>query len=349
MRTRILLAVAAAATLTIAGCGKTPITPADSSAAIAGLGSEHVKVGMAYDIGGRGDKSFNDMAAAGLDRAKEELEIEADEAAPEGDGDEGRVAALNKLIESGHNPVIAVGFQYATALTKAASEHPETTFAIIDDDSIKADNVVSLVFAEEQGSYLVGAAAALKSHSGVVGYVGGVDTPLLQKFEAGFIAGAKRVNPDVKVLTKYLSAPPDFSGFGDPDKAKKIATGMLADGADVIYAAAGGSGAGALQAVAAEKGATFIGVDSDQYQSADAQLQPVILTSMLKRVDNAVFQEIQAFIKGDRAGGTRRFDLKTDGVGYSTSNQALIKPLTPKLEQLRQQLYDGRIVAPTKP
>ncbi|RZU48549.1 nucleoside-binding protein [Krasilnikovia cinnamomea] len=351
MRTKMLVAAAAAGALALAGCANTPVAPADSAAAaaIAGLGAEHVKVGMAFDIGGRGDKSFNDMAGAGLDRAKKELEIEVTETAPAKEGDDVRLDTLRKLVAAGNNPVFAVGFQYVNALKKIATEHPETTFAIVDDDSIAADNVVSLVFAEEQGSFLVGAAAALKSKSGVVGYIGGVQIPLLQKFEAGFTAGAKHVNPKIKVKVKYLSAPPDFSGFGAPDKAKQIAADMLDDGADVIYAAAGGSGAGALQAVAATEGAAFVGVDSDQYASADGAVKSAVLTSMLKRVDNAVFQEIQAFVKGDRAGGVRRFDLKTDGVGYATSNSAQIAGLQPELDQLRQQLYDGRIVAPTKP
>ncbi|GAB1691363.1 BMP family lipoprotein [Krasilnikovia sp. M28-CT-15] len=350
MRTKMLVATATAAALTLAACAHAPVAPAGSAnAELAGLGAEHVKVGMAFDVGGRGDKSFNDMAAAGLDRAKKELEIEVTETAPAKGDDDVRLATLNKLVESGNNPVFAVGFQYVNALKKAATAHPETTFAIVDDDSITANNVVSLVFAEEQGSYLVGAAAALKSRSGTVGFIGGVQIPLLQKFEAGFTAGAKHVDPKIKVKVKYLSAPPDFSGFGAPDKAKQIATDMLDDEADVIYAAAGGSGAGALQAVAATEGAAFIGVDSDQYTSADAAVQPAVLTSMLKRVDNAVFQEIQAFVKGDHAGGVRRFDLKTDGVGYAASNQAEIAGLQPELDALRQQLYDGRIVAPTKP
>ncbi|GAB1641127.1 BMP family lipoprotein [Krasilnikovia sp. MM14-A1259] len=351
MRTRMLLAVTAAAAMTLAGCGRTPAAPpADAAAAaLAGLGAEHIKVGMAFDVGGRGDKSFNDMAGVGLDRAKKELEIEVTETAPAKSDDGVRIATLNKLVESGNNPVFAVGFQYVNALKKVAADHPETTFAIIDDDSIAANNVVSLVFAEEQGSFLVGAAAALKSHTGVVGYIGGVQIPLLQKFEAGFTAGAKHVNPKIKVQVQYLSAPPDFSGFGVPDKAKQVAADMLKADADVIYAAAGGSGSGALQAVGATDNAAFVGVDSDQYASADPAVQPRVLTSMLKRVDNAVFQEIQAFIKGDRAGGVRRFDLKTDGIGYATSNQAEIAPLQPELERLRQQLYDGKIVAPTKP
>lgn len=349
MRTRMLLALSAAAALTLTGCSAGTTAPAAVPAAVAGLGAERIRVGLAFDTAGRGDNSFNDAAGAGLDRAKEELAVAATEVSPAADTDAARAAELHGLAESGHNPVIGIGFLYAPAIKQVAAQFPETTFAIVDDESFTADNVVSLVFAEEQGSYLVGAAAALKSRSGVVGFVGGVRTPLLQKFEAGFVAGAKQVDPDVTVRVRYLTAPPDFSGFGDPGKGEKVAARLLDGGADVIYAAAGASGTGALRAVAETRGATFIGVDSDQYKGADEALRPVILTSMLKRVDNAVFQQIQAFVKGDRKGTVRRFDLKTDGVGYAISNETAITPLRAELDRLRQRLYDGKVIVPTKP
>nr|WP_260408600.1 BMP family ABC transporter substrate-binding protein [Planomonospora venezuelensis] len=310
---------------------------------------EQVRVGLAFDQGGRGDKSFNDAAAAGLDRAKKELEVDGREVTLSEETEEERAARLRELAEEGRNPVIAVGFLYAGAVRTVAAEFPGTTFAIVDDDSFSAPNVVSLVFAEEQGSYLTGAAAALKSRSGRVGFIGGVRIPLLQKFEAGFTAGATRARPGVKVSVDYLSAPPDFSGFGVPDKAEKIAQRMFAEGVDVVYTAAGGSGAGTLKAVAARKGTWAVGVDSDQYQTAEPGVRAAILTSMVKRVDNAVFQEIQAFIKGDRAGGVKRFDLKTDGVGYSVSNDKAIAPVRKKVDGLRRLILDGTVTVPTKP
>ncbi|MBG0826010.1 BMP family ABC transporter substrate-binding protein [Planomonospora sp. ID91781] len=343
--------VRAAAAAALAGCGTEaePVVRAAAAAGGDGLGLEQVRVGLAFDQGGRGDKSFNDAAAAGLDRAKKELEVDGAEVTLSEETEEERTARLRELAEQGRNPVIAVGFLYATSLKKVAAEFPGTTFAIVDDDSFTAPNVVSLVFAEEQGSYLAGAAAALKSRSGRVGFIGGVRMPLLQKFEAGFAAGAAEARPGVRVSVDYISTPPDFGGFGAPDKAKKIAEGMLASGVDVIYTAAGGSGAGTLEAVAARRGAWAIGVDTDQYQTADAGVRDSILTSMVKRVDNAVFQEIQAFIKGDRSGGVKRFDLKTDGVGYATSNTEAVAPLQRKVDAVRRRILDGTVTPPTEP
>ncbi|GIJ50382.1 BMP family ABC transporter substrate-binding protein [Virgisporangium aliadipatigenens] len=341
-------AAAVATALVLAGCG-TATNDSLAGPVSAGLGTEEIRVGLAFDSGGRGDKSFNDAAAAGLDLAVNELGVAATEAAPKADTDPERTEVLRALAKAGNNPVIAVGFLYGSALRTVAAEFPKTTFAIVDDDSFAAPNVVSLVFAEEQGSYLVGVAAALRSRTDRIGFIGGVRNPLLQKFEAGFAAGARRVKPGIVVDVNYLSVPPDFSGFGVPDRARGVAAGMLAAGVDIVYAAAGGSGAGALQAVAAVDGAAFVGVDSDQYLSVDAAVRPVVLTSMIKRVDNAVFQEIQGFIKGDRAGGVKRFDLKIDGVGYAGSNETAIVPLRAQLEAARQQLIDGTVVAPATP
>ncbi|OLB64805.1 MAG: hypothetical protein AUI10_09485 [Actinobacteria bacterium 13_2_20CM_2_72_6] len=342
MRKRILAAVSVAL-LALTGCGGAPaeLTTEDTS----GLGLEQVKVGMAYDLGGRGDKSFNDAAGAGLDRAKKDLLVQATEVAPAQSTDDARAAKLRELAKAGHNPVIAIGFLYAAAIDTVAKEFPDKTFAIVDSTSA-VPNVVSLIFAEEQGSYLVGVAAALASHSQHIGFVGGVDVPLIHKFQAGYIAGAKRVNPRIAIDSAYLTAPPDFGGFNDPGKGKAAAARMAAGGVDVVYSAAGGSGPGVMQAMAAVHGGWGIGVDSDQYQTADAATKPIVLTSMLKRVDNAVFQEIQAFIKGDRAGGLKRFDLKIDGVGYATSNESAIAPFKARIDRERQAIIDGTTVVP---
>jgi basic membrane protein A len=337
--------LAGALTLVLAACTATtvPVPPVDSS----GLGRETIHVGIAYDSAGRGDKSFNDAAGAGLDRAKKELLIEATEATTESEDDESRAETLRGLAQGGSNPVIAVGFLYAAAVGTVAKEFPDTLFAIIDDDSVSADNVVSLLFSEEQGSYLVGVAAALASRTNRVGFVGGVDVGLIHKFEAGYTAGVHSVDPDITVDVRYLSKPPDFSGFGAPDKGKTAARQLIADGADVVYAAAGGSGSGVFEAVvAAPAKVKAIGVDSDQYASAPEAVKPRILTSMLKRVDNGVFQEIQAFIKGDRAGGRKRYDLKVDGVGYATSNKAL-DPYKSGMEKARYRILSGAVKVPT--
>ena len=345
-----LAAVLTVASLGLLACGSsnetaTPQTPGAASSSAAP--ESDIKVGLAYDVGGRGDRSFNDAAAAGLDKAVAELGIEKEELSPNASGSD-RGDNLRSLAEGGFNPVIAVGFAYAESLASVAVDHPDTTFLIVDDASIKAPNVKALLFAEEQGSFLVGAAAALKSKTGNVGYIGGVEVPLLKKFQAGFTAGAKQVKPDIKVQAKYLSQPPDFSGFGSPDKGRETANGMYDAGADVVYAAAGGSGTGVFQAALAKK-ALAIGVDSDQYESVgDATLQPVILTSMLKRVDVAVFQTLEKFSKDEEIPAETVFDLEVDGVGYSESG-GFVTDIKPQLEELKAKIIDGSITVPTTP
>ena len=226
-----------------------------------------VRVGLAYDIGGRGDKSFNDSAAAGLEAAKKKFGVTAKEVTVTQGTDSEREDKLRLLAKAGYNPIIAVGFLYAGPIKAVASDYPNIQFGIIDDASVNLLNVAGLVFAEEQGSYLAGVAAALASKSGKVGYIGGVRIPLLQKFEAGFVAGVKATNKKATVDVKYVTEFPDFSGFNDPAKAKVIAKGMIDKGADVIYSAAGGSGAGnfaaATDAAKAGKKVWTIGVDSD--------------------------------------------------------------------------------------
>jgi len=306
-----------------------------------------VKVGLAYDIGGRGDQSFNDAAAAGLDKAADEFGIETNEAeAANGEPESAKEERLRALASAGFNPVIAVGFAYSGAVKKVAGELPDTQFAIIDDAAATGDNIANLLFAEEQGSFLVGAAAALKSESDNIGFVGGVDVPLIHKFEAGYEAGAKEVNPDIEIQVKYLTQPPDFSGFGDPAKGKTAAAGMFDKGADVVYQAAGGSGGGVFEA-AKDAGGFAIGVDSDQYNTADPEVRDVIITSMLKKVDVAVYDFISSVVEGNFTAGPVTYDLEKDGVGYSTSG-GQIDDITSKLDEYKQQIIDGSITVPTE-
>jgi basic membrane protein A len=231
-------------------------------------------------------------------------------------------------------------------MKKVAAELPETSFGIIDDASFEAANVANLVFAENQGSFLVGAIAAQASESGTIGFVGGVNVPLIQKFEAGYAAGAKAVNADIEVQVKYLTQPPDFTGFNDPAKGKTAAQGMLDADADVIYAAAGGSGSGVFDAVKAA-GKLAIGVDSDQYLTAKANVKDVILTSMLKRVDVAVYNMIKSSVDGSPLTGVQTFDLKADGVGYSTSNDK-VQPYVAKTDEFKAKIIDGSLTVPDK-
>lgn len=323
---------------------------AESGAGTATSAATSTKVGIVYDIGGKGDKSFNDAAFAGVTKAKTDLGIDFEERSPNSSGTD-RGDLMQQLAQAGDSPVIGVGFLFEDAIKKVAPKFPKTQFAIID-DVVAAPNITSLVFTEEQSSYLVGVAAALKSTSGTVGFIGGVQTPLLQKFQAGYAAGVTATKPGDKVLVKYLSQPPDFSGFAAPDKGKVAAQGFLDAGADVVYAAAGGSGKGAFTAVTAAnkagKKAYAIGVDSDQELSADAADKPYILTSAIKRIDTAVFGFIKSFSQGSGKGGTEVFDLKADGVGYATSG-GLVDDIATQLEAAKAKIVAGTVKVPTKP
>ncbi len=346
-RVNKVAAIAATTALLFAGaaCSKKS-TDSESAGGEDCVEKGDVKVGMAFDVGGRGDQSFNDSAAKGLDKAACELGFEVKDAeAQDGEPESAREERLQQLVDAGYDPVVAVGFAYSASVGKIAKANPDVHFAIVD-DAVAGDNIANLLFAEEQGSFLVGAAAALKSESGNVGFVGGVDTELIHKFEAGYEAGAKAVNPDIKIQSVYLTTPPDFSGFGDPAKGNTAATGMYDKGADVVYHAAGGSGGGVFEAAtAADKWA--IGVDSDQAKTADSSVADSILTSMLKNVDVAVYDFLKSVADGSPKTGAQTYDLAVDGVGYSTTG-GHVDDIKEKLDEYKQQIIDGTITVPTK-
>jgi basic membrane protein A len=357
---RIAVALTATA-LTLTACGSDDATTTEETDAPASTPDTSVEetqaaaeadfmVGMAYDVGGRGDQSFNDAAAAGMDQASQELGFEVQEAAAQtGEAEAQREERLRTLADAGFNVIVAVGFAYGPSLATVAPEYPDITFAIVDVAAADAggDNITNLVFAEEQGSFLVGAAAALKTESDHIGFIGGVEVPLIQKFEAGYVAGAQAVNPDITVDVSYLTQPPDFSGFGDPAKGRTAADGMFQAGADIVYAAAGGSGGGVFEGAAAA-GARAIGVDSDQYNLVSDELKPVVMTSMLKKVDVAVYDFLTGFAAGDFESGDVVFDLESDGVGYATSG-GFIDDITGDLEDFKAQIIAGDITVPTTP
>jgi basic membrane protein A len=358
IKSKKLLAVGVIAALGLAACGSDDDSDSSSNDTPAGteapagtdgeMAESDATVGVVFDITGRGDRSFNDAAGAGLDQAVEELGVTGIESTPTGDGD--RAERVQGLVDDGAGLVVGVGFLFGDAITAAAEGNPDTSFAIVD-SVVEAPNVASLVFAEEQGSFLVGAAAALKSQTGTIGFIGGVENDLIQKFEAGYVAGAQAVNPDIEVLTNYITQPPDFGGFNDPARAKEIAAAQYEAGADIIYSAAGSSGLGSFEAAAeaGEPGEVWaIGVDSDQYNLVAPELQPYILTSMLKKVDVATFDTIAAYEDGSFAGGVQVFDLASDGVGYSTSG-GFIDDITADLDALAQQIIDGEVEVPTAP
>jgi basic membrane protein A and related proteins len=340
-----------AGSMALAACASdepTETENTDAAGTESGDGGEPVRIGLAYDVGGRGDRSFNDSAFAGAEAAAEELGGEVRELSPNADASN-RADLLTQLADEGFNPVIAVGFAYGDVIGDVAEQYPETTFAIIDSSvaEIGADNLTGLLFAEEQGSFLAGVAAALKTTTNHIGFVGGVESPLIEKFEAGFFAGAQAVKPDIQIERSYLTPAGDFSGFNDPAKGQIAAQGMYDAGADIVYHAAGGSGIGVFQAAAAS-GKRAIGVDSDQYQTVDdPALQAVIMTSMLKRVDNAVEQFINDYSEGNVEGATDvPNDLSTEGIDLATSG-GFIDDIQTDIEQYKQQIIDGTITVPT--
>ncbi len=322
--------------------------------------ADSFNVGLTYDIGGRGDQSFNDSAAAGIDVAADEFGITFSEAEPNADGS--NRAELLQLQADQSPLVIGVGFLFAEDVKAVAAENPDVNFAVVDDAMLDfdngavpwGDNIAGMTFAEEQGSYLVGVAAALKSETKTVGFIGGVSGfGLIEKFEAGFAAGVASVDPEITIISQYITEFPDFDGFNAPDRAQETASAMYSQGADIIYHAAGGSGAGLFEAAKATSESSGskvwgIGVDSDQYNTVGSEVQEYVLTSMLKRVDTAVLEITRAQADGTFAAGNVVYDLSVDGVGYSTSG-GFVDDIIDDLEAAKADIISGAVVVPTEP
>ena len=263
------------------------------------------------------------------------------------DTDADREERLEQLGDAGNGIVFVIGSAYAGPWRRSRPRYPDTWFVFVDDGSVDAPNVIGILFNTEQGSFLVGAAAALTSKTGDVGFVGGVRIPLLERYEAGFTAGARAVDPDVKVQVAYLSKSPDDAGSSDPAKARKAALGMYDAGADVIFAAAGDSGDGVIQA-AHDRGLWAIGVDSDRYQTADPSVRDAILTSMLKRVDVVTYKVGMEVANGVPKDGNNVFGAGLSGIGYSTSG-GFVDPIKAQLDAFAARIASGEILVPTKP
>lgn len=290
-----------------------------------------------YDLGGKFDKSFNEAAYNGAEAWKAQsggsyvdLELQ---------NDAQREQALRRFASQGANPIVMAGFSWGTALGTVAAEFPDTNFVVID-AVVDAPNVQSIIFDEHTGSFLVGALAALKSETGTVGFVGGMDVPIIHKFYCGYAQGAKAVNADVKLIENYTGTTP--AAWNDPVTAGELTKAQFDAGADVVFAAAGGSGLGVLQA-AADAGKFSIGVDSNQNY-----LHPgSVLTSMLKRVDVAVTTAMTE--AGDDATfkpGVTVLGLAQDGVGYALddNNASLITDdMKAKVEDLKAKVIAGEI------
>ncbi|MGH3458715.1 BMP family lipoprotein [Aeromicrobium sp.] len=351
-----LSAVAVVAALALTGCGSDTQDGGGANDASNDLcksaKGDGPKIGLAYDVGGQGDQSFNDSAYAGLEKAVGEFSATCVEGeAVDGEAESAREDRLRQMADGGATAVIGVGFAYSESINKVAPDYPDVNFAVVDGfdpDEEANENVAYLGFAEEQGSFLVGVAAAQTTKSDTVGFVGGVNNDLIKKFEAGYVAGVKAAKPDVEVLVNYIEQS-NLKGFADPAGGKSAATGQFDEGADVVYHAAGGSGSGVFDAaVDAGDGKWAIGVDSDQWKTATEEQKPHILTSMLKRVDTATYDFIQSVDGGEPLTSYQVYDLKADGVGYSTSG-GFIDDLTGDIDGFKEKIISGDTKVPTKP
>ncbi|MEV0170468.1 BMP family ABC transporter substrate-binding protein [Streptomyces sp. NPDC050803] len=312
-----------------------------------GPGAGGCEVGVAYGWPGLGDKWLNDSAAEGVRVARERLGLgprEVVELSSGRDDDEFHSAArLRQLAEDGCDLVVATHPMYANAMVTVAAEFRDVRFAIPDAPGITGPNIANFVFATPEGSYLVGAAAALKSRTGRIGFLGGMRNAELEGFRAGYTAGALAVRPDVTVDNAWLDDGP--GAFDDPEAAGRVATEMYTTGTDVVYQVAGLSGEGVFAAARAA-GGLAIGVDTDQYRTADRAAREVILTSMVKRLDLAVRQVVEDAHRGTFRSGELRYDLANGGVGYATSGGRL-NDIAPRLEALKAKIVAGRITVPT--
>ena len=298
------------------------------------IGSAFAEPAIIYDLGGKFDKSFNESAFNGAEKWKKESGGNYREFELQSDAQ--REQALRRFAEAGNNPIVMAGFMFATPLAEVAKDYPDTKFAIID-MVVDAPNVRSVIFNEHEGSYLVGMMAAMASKTGTVGFVGGMDIPLIRKFACGYVQGVKAANPNAKIIQNMTGTTP--AAWNDPVKGTELTKAQMSQGADVVYAAAGGTGVGVLQA-AADANILSIGVDANQNYMHPGK----VLTSMLKRVDLAVYN---AFSEGTSLStGFNVMGLAEDGVGYALDehNKSLVSAkMISALEAEKAKIVSGEI------
>jgi basic membrane protein A len=301
-------------------------------------GGTSMTIGLVLDKGGKDDKSFNSAAVAGAERAAKEFGLTIKDV--ESPDDAAFEPAMRTFAERGIPLVVAIGFAQADPMKKVAPNFPNTHFAVVD-AVVEGPNVTSLMFEEHEGSYLVGYLAGLATKTDKVGFVGGMEVALIRRFLLAYEAGVKAANPKAKVLSNFVGI--TAAAWANPNKGKELALTQLGQGADIIFHAAGASGIGVFDAVE-EKKAFIIGVDSNQNAIKPGR----VLTSMLKRVDNAVYDVIKAQVQGTFKAGTHSFGLKDKGIDYAVdaNNEALIAPYTKKLEEVRADIVSGKISVP---
>ncbi|UCF79907.1 MAG: BMP family ABC transporter substrate-binding protein [Candidatus Eiseniibacteriota bacterium] len=326
-------------------CGKKKEDAARESAAKAERSGADLKVGLVFDVGGRGDKSFNDSAYRGLERARDELGVSFEYIEP-GEGSD-RESALRLLASGEAGIIFGIGFLFTDDINAIARDFPHKKFACVDYSVTPGQeippNLLALKFREEEASFLVGAIAALKSKTGKIGFVGGMKIPLIKKFEAGYVEGAKYVRPDIDVLVAYAGV--TANAFKNPSKGKELALSQYSKGASVIFHASGSTGLGVFEA-ARERNGLAIGVDSDQYEEAPGH----VLTSMIKDVDVAVYEAIKSVLDGTFSGGVRTLGLAEGAVSfvYDDNNRTLIDDeILDRVQQLREKIISGEIIVPS--
>ncbi len=328
----------------LSGCGSSGDSGSATKTGEPGGSKEKLTVGIVFDSGGRGDKSFNDSAYAGIERAEKDFGIDVKTVDSKKVSD--YPGNLSGIADQGAKVVFAVGITQQDALQTVADKYPDVKFGIID-AVVDKPNVRSLVFSEEQGSFLAGYAAGLVSKSGKIGFVGGMKIPLIEKFEAGYTAGAKYANPAIVVLpSKYTGS------WDDTSKGKAAANFLYSDGADIVYHAAGRCGLGVFAAAKEANGSGTvskfaIGVDSDQ----DDQEKGMVLTSMVKRVDEAVYQTIKDAVENKFAPGTKSYDLAAGGVGltdFRNTKEVVGQANLDKIAKVSDLVKTGKLTVPTK-
>ncbi|WP_248484738.1 BMP family ABC transporter substrate-binding protein [Tepidibacter aestuarii] len=331
-----LISLALTATLfgtMLVGCGQ----PAEENAG-GSEGAKEVKIGMVTDTGGVNDQSFNQSAWEGLKKAEAEFGIKASYQESKQDAD--YVPNIENLVDQENDLIWGIGFKMADAVKEAAANYPDQKFAIIDNSygDETPENVIGVTFKEEQCSYLVGLIAGKMTKTNKVGFIGGIEVPLIQRFEYGFKAGVKEANPDVEIFSQYANS------FSDPAKGKAIAKQMYSNGADILYHAAGDTGTGMIEA-AKEEGKFAIGVDRDQNSLAPDN----VITSAMKRVDNALYDVSKKLSEGTFEGGTTvTYGLAEGGVDIApTSDKNVPEDILTYVNEEKQKIIDGEIVVPS--
>ena len=328
------------ALMLVVACGNKPATgdQVKDGKTSADAANSKKAVAVVYSTGGKGDKSFNDATFRGLEKAQKELGITFKEYEPKDPSTEAK-NALTQFAESGEfDLIIAVGYSMKDSLVAVAQTFPDQKFAIIDETVEGLPNVASILYKEHEGSFLVGALAAMMDKTGSVGFVGANESDLIKRFYAGYAQGAQYIKPDIKVLPVYIGG---NNAFNDQASAKAKTETLVQQGADVIYHAAGASGLGVFQAVK-EKNVYGIGVDSNQ----DNLYPGIILTSMMKYVDNTVFDIIKATMDGKFEAKVQTFGVKENGVGttnFEFTKDKIGEENIKRLEQIKQDIKDGKI------